>query len=60
MSYICYGRLFPNVVFLAVPRGPAVVRDPQARPVSVHQTPSGRINLTENGETLSHTIIASA
>jgi hypothetical protein len=60
MSYICYGYLSPNVIFLAVPRGPGVVRDPQARPVSVHQTPSGRIHLTENGETLSYTIIVRA
>jgi hypothetical protein len=29
------------VTFFAVPRGPAVARGPQARPVSMQHTPSG-------------------
>ena len=30
-----------SVTFFAVPRGPAVARGPQARPVSMQHTPSG-------------------
>ncbi|XP_023712582.1 uncharacterized protein LOC111867196 isoform X4 [Cryptotermes secundus] len=33
-------RALMNKFKAQVPRGPAVVRDPQSRPVSVHQTPS--------------------
>lgn len=43
--HICFDWMFLIAIFLAVPRGPAVARGPQARPLSVQQTPSGSISL---------------